>query len=153
MRFHGRAEVSLTAEKSLYKDWWPGCSANIGTYGIEGSDSEDVTSSVHTAPGSPSSIVELSIPNSQTAFPFEPKMDSSEVRLQAMEEELLANQVKTDTIQIALQSIMSKLEINTEKPREESKAIFALAEEIKGSNLGTGHAKIKPASPLDFDGN
>ena len=41
-------------------------------------------------------------------------MDSLEVRLQAMEEELLENWVKTNMIQLALQYIMSKLEINTE---------------------------------------
>ena len=110
---------------------------------------EDAASSVHTAPDSPSSIVELLLPT----FPSKPKMDSSEVRLQAMEEELLENQAKTDMIQLALQSIMSKLEINTEKPREESEVNFTLAEEIEGLNLGMGHAKIKPASPLDFDGD
>ena len=63
------------------------------------------------------------------------------------------NQEKTNMIQLALQSIMSKLEINTEKPRDKSEVSFAFAEEIKGSNLGTGHVKIKPASPLDFNGD
>ena len=48
---------------------------------------------------------------------------------------------------------MSKLEINTEKPREESEADLALAEEIEGLNLGSGHVKIKPASPSDFKGD
>jgi len=38
-------------------------------------------------------------------------MDPSEVRLQAMEEELLASWVKTNAIQLALQVIMSKLKI------------------------------------------
>jgi len=80
-------------------------------------------------------------------------MDSLEVRLQAVEEELLANWAKTNAIQLALQSIMSKMEINTEKSREESEVNFALAEEIKGSNLGMGHVKIKPASPSDFNGD
>ena len=80
-------------------------------------------------------------------------MDSSEVRLQAMEDELLANRAKTNTIQLALQSIMSKLEINTEKPRDKSKVNFAFAEEGKGLNSSTGHVKIKLASPSDFDGD
>ena len=70
-----------------------------------------------------------------------------------MEEELLANWVQTDVIQLALQSIMSKLEINAEKPRDESKAKFTFSEEGEGSNLGTGHAKTKPASPSDFNGD
>ena len=69
-----------------------------------------------------------------------------------MEEELLENRAKTDAIQLALQAIMSKLEINAEKQRDESKVHFASAE-VEGSNLGTGHAKIKPASPSDFNGD
>jgi len=89
------------------------------------------------APNTPSSIVELSIPNSQTAFPSEPNMDSSEVRLQAVEEELLENRAKTNAIQLALQAIMSKLEINAEKPRDKSEPNLALVEEVEGSNLGT----------------
>ena len=99
---------------------------------------EDTASSVHTAPDSPSSIVKLLLPNSQTTFPSEMKIDPSEVRLQAMEEELLENQAKTDTIQLALQAIMSKLEINTEKMREESEANFTFAKEGKASSFGTG---------------
>ena len=79
-------------------------------------------------------------------------MDSSEVRLQAMEE-LLVNWVKTDAIQLALQLIMSKLEINTEKPKEESEVNFTFCEEGEGSNLGAGHVKIKPAAPSDFNGD
>ena len=63
------------------------------------------------------------------------------------------NQAKTDTIQLALQAIMSKLEINAEKPRDKSKLNFTSAEEVKGLNLGTGHVKIKPVSPSDFDGD
>ena len=70
-----------------------------------------------------------------------------------MEDELLENRAKTDAIQLALQSIMSKLEINIEKPRDKSKANFAFAEESEGSNSGAGHVKIKPASPSDFNGD
>jgi len=78
-------------------------------------------------------------------------MNSSEVRLQAMEEELLENRVKTDMIQLALTAIMAKLEVNTEKPRDESEAKFVFAEDGKGSNSGTGYVTIKPASPSDCD--
>ena len=70
-----------------------------------------------------------------------------------MEEELLANWAKTDVIQLALQSIMSKLEIHAEKPRDESEPNFVFTEDGEGSNSGTGHVKIKPASPSDVDGD
>ena len=56
--------VALTVEKSLRRTGSCAvCFANIGNYGIVSSDSEDTTSSVHTAPDSPSSIVELLLLN------------------------------------------------------------------------------------------
>ena len=78
-------------------------------------------------------------------------MDPSEARFRAMEQELLVNREKTDIIQLALQAIMSKLEINTGKPRDESEVNFTLAEEVEGSKLSTGYVKVKPASPSDFN--
>ena len=78
-------------------------------------------------------------------------MDTSEDRLRAMEEELLASQAKTDAIQLALQAIMSKLEATAEKTREESEVNFIFAEEDEALSLGAGQARVKPASPSDFD--
>ena len=57
----------------------------------EGSNSEEAASSMHTAPESPSSIVKLSLSNSQTAFSSRPNIEPLEVRLQAIERELLAS--------------------------------------------------------------
>ena len=67
-----------------------------------------------------------------------------------MEEELLVNQVKTNTIQLALQYIMSKLEINAENLREESEVNFTFSKQSKASNLGTGQTKVKPVFSLWF---
>ena len=50
-------------------------------------------------------------------------------------------------------AIMAKLEVNAEKPKDESEVNFAFAEDGKGSNSGTGYVKIKPASPSDFNGD
>jgi len=70
-----------------------------------------------------------------------------------MEEELLVSRVKTDTIQLALQAIMSKLEVNMEKTGEESEANFVFAEEDEAPSLSAGQARVKPTSPSDFDGD
>jgi len=67
-----------------------------------------------------------------------------------MEEELLVSQAKTNAIQLGLQAIMSKLEINTDEPREESEDIL-FAEESEVPSFGAGQARVKPASPSDFD--
>jgi len=80
-------------------------------------------------------------------------MDTSEVRFRAVEEELLVSRAKTDTIQLALQAIMLKLEVNMEKMREESEANFVFAEEDEALRLNAGQARAKPASPSDFDGD
>ena len=48
---------------------------------------------------------------------------------------------------------MLKLEVNTEKMREESEANFVFAKEDKAPRLDAGQARVKPASPLDFDGD
>ena len=75
---------------------------------------------MHTVFNSLSSILELLFPNPQTEFPSRLKIDSSEVIFQAMEEELLANWAKGDIIQLALQSVMSKLK-STQKTQERSR--------------------------------
>jgi len=48
---------------------------------------------------------------------------------------------------------MLKLEINADKLREESEANFTFAEESDTPSLSTGQAKVKPASPSDFNGD
>ena len=65
----------------------------------------------------------------------------------------MASRAKTDTIQLALQAIMLKLEINMEKIREESKANFAFAKESEASSFSMGQAKVKPTSLSDLDGD
>ena len=67
-----------------------------------------------------------------------------------MEEELLACQVKTGAIQLALQAIMSKLEVNTKKMREEPEVNFTFAEESKASSFSMGQVRVKPASPWNL---
>ena len=67
-----------------------------------------MTSSIHTAPNYPSSP--LIISGASPYAPLQPEIDSGE-RLQAMEEELTANQMKTDAIELALKVIMNKLEV------------------------------------------
>ena len=80
-------------------------------------------------------------------------MDPSEVRLQAMEEELLASWVKSNTIQLALQAIMLKLAINVENPKEEPKVNFMFTEDSELASFGAEKMRVKPASPSDFNGN
>ena len=48
---------------------------------------------------------------------------------------------------------MLKLEVNTEKMREESEANFVFAEEDEALRLHAGQVRVKPASPSDFDGD
>ena len=59
-----------------------------------------------------------------------------------MEEELLASLAKTNVIQLALQAIRLKLEINTEKMREESEANFAFAEKSEAASFGMEQALV-----------
>ena len=80
--------------------------ATIGTYRLNESTSEAMTSSIHTAPNHPSLLLIISIASPYT---LQPEMDSDD-RLCAMEEEVAANQMKTDTIELALKAII-KLEV------------------------------------------
>ena len=92
--------------------------ATIGDYGIEESASEAMTSSVHTVPDFPSSP--LIISGTSLHAPIWPEMDSDE-RLQAMEEELTANWMKTEAIELAFKAIMNKLEVSVpEEPWKKS---------------------------------
>jgi len=80
-------------------------------------------------------------------------MDHLEVRLWAMEEELLASQAKTDAIQLALQVIMSKLEIDVEIPKENPEVNFTFAKDNESVSFNAGKMRVKPASPSDLDGD
>ena len=127
--------------------------ATIGAYGIEESASEAMTSFVHTAPDFPSSP--LIISGTLLHALIWPEMDSNE-RLRAMEEELTVNWMKTEGIELALKAIMNKLEVSvSEEPAMEEEFSFR-------RNSGTpafsethtpSHVKIKPATPVDFDGD
>jgi len=66
---------------------------------------------------------------------------------------VLASQAKTNAIQLVLQAILLKLEVNTEKIREEPKANFAFAKQSKASSSGMGQARVKPTSPSYFNGD
>ena len=104
---------------------------------------------MHTAPNFPSSP--LIISSTSLRDPIQPEMDSDE-RLWVMEEELTANQMKTEAIELALKAIMNKLEVSVpEEPAVAEKFSF-------GRNSGTpafsethapSHVKIKPAMPAD----
>jgi hypothetical protein len=84
-------------------------------------------------------------------------------RLQNMEEELTWNRLKTDAIEAALQNILAKLDaprVNENAMYEEPSSRRAeLAEEVE--NYGGGAesevlgklSRVKPATPLDFDGD
>ena len=112
-----------------------------------------MTSSVHTASNYPSSLLVIS--SASPYAPLWPEIDADE-RLQAMEEEQTANQMKTDANELALKAIMNKLEVPVP---EES----VMDEEFNfGRNSGIpvdskmhapGHVKIKLAMPSDFDGD
>ena len=110
-----------------------------------------MTSAIHTAPDYPSSPLIIS-----GAFPYaslQPKMDSNE-RLQPMEEELVANWVKTDVIELALKAIMNKLEVPVpeESAMEEEFNIRRNSRIVVNSEMHVlGHVKIKLATPVDFD--
>ena len=125
--------------------------STIGAYKIEESASEATTSSIHTAPDYPSSLLIISCASPYS--PLWPVMDSGK-RLQSIEEELTANQIKTDASKLTLKTIMNKLEVPVpeESVREE--------EFNFGQNSGIpvnsrthilGHVKIKLATPVDFN--
>ena len=88
---------------------------------------------------------------------------TSEDHLQAMEEELMKHQMKSDAIEISLQAILDKLNI---LPRKEdvmqSKLDFGKPESEEGlrdsrrkADEGTASmlAKVKLATPADFNGD
>jgi hypothetical protein len=81
-------------------------------------------------------------------------MDSNE-RIQMMEEELAANRMKTDAIENALKAIMTKLQIpDPEGPTTEGGSDFRHPENPKTpKNTTPGLSKVKPAAPMDFDGD
>ena len=82
--------------------------STIGIYGIEESASEAITSSVHTAPDYPSTPLIISGPSPY--IPLQPKMDSNK-GLQAMEEELAANQMKLMQLNWPSKVLMNELEV------------------------------------------
>ena len=134
----------------------------IGAFGIGDSNSEITTSSMHTADDSPSSYIRLHILELPSDTPSTTKMNSEDC-LQAMEEELMKHQMKSDVIEISLQTILDKLNV---PPRKEdvmqSKLDFGkleLEEDLGGSQRKTDEgtasalAKVKLAMPADFDGD
>ena len=80
----------------------------VGAYGSEESAFEATTSFICTAPDYFSSLLIISSASPYTSL--WPEMDADE-RLWAMEEELAANQMKTDAIELALKAIMNKLKV------------------------------------------
>jgi len=124
---------------------------HICDYGIEVSDFKEAASSAHTAPNL--LYNQALAPEPQTELPSRPKIDSSEVIFWEMEEELLANQAKTNVIYLALQYIMSKLDIDAECPREEPEVNYVFTKENEVPSLSSGQMRVKPAPPSDFNGD
>jgi hypothetical protein len=133
--------------------------AIIGRYGIGDTDSES-NSSAHSAYDSPSSFVELSMSELPISASPISVMDPND-RLWNMEEELTRNRLKTDAIEAALQNILAKLDalrVN-EMHEEPSSGRAELAEEAE-NYVGESEpevlrklSRVKPATPLDFDGD
>ena len=134
----------------------------IGAFGIGDSNSEFATSSMHTADDCPSSYIGPPILELPSGTPPTTKMTLEDC-LQAMEEELMKHQMKSDVIEISLQAILDKLNI---LPRKEdvvqSELDYRKPESEKGlrdsqrkADEGTAStlAKVKPAMPADFDGD
>ena len=106
---------------------------------------------MHTAPDFPSSP--LIISSTPLHAPIWPEMDPDE-RLRAMEEELTANWMKTEAIELALKAIMNKLEVPVpEEPAMEEEFSFRRNSRTPASfkTHAPSHVKIKPATPADFD--
>ena len=124
----------------------------IGTYRIEESASEVMISSVHTPPDYPSSL--LIISGASPYAPLQPEMGSDE-RFQAMEEELTANWMKTDAIELALKAIMDKLEVPIPEESVEEEFNFGQNSRIlvNSEMHALGHVKSLLAMPADFDGD
>ena len=108
---------------------------------------------MHTTPDFPSSP--LIISGTSLHALIRPEMDPDE-RLRAMEEELTANWMKTEEIELALKAIMNKLEVSVpEEPAMEEEFSFRRnSGTLAFSEMHTpSHVKIKPAMPADFDGD
>ena len=82
----------------------------IGAFGIRDSNSEIVTSSMHTADDCPSSYIGLPISELSSDTPPTAEMNLEDC-LWAMEEGLMKHQMKSDAIKISLQAILDKLNI------------------------------------------
>ena len=134
----------------------------IDAFGIGDSDLKFTTSSMYTADDCPSSYIRLPILELPSDTPLTAEM-TSEDHLQAMEEELMKHQMKSDAIEIPLQVILDKLNI---LPRKEdvmqSKLDFRKLESEDGlgdswrkadEGMASMLAKVKPAMPVDFDGD
>ena len=81
---------------------------------------------------------------------------NSDKRLWAMEEELAANWIKTDKIELALKAIINNLEVpSLEESVMEKEFNFGHNSRVPvNSETHTlSHVKIKPATPADFDGH
>ena len=112
-----------------------------------------MASSLHAAPDYPSSPLIISSASPYT--PLQPEMDSNK-KFWAMEEELTANQMKTDAIELSLKAIMNKLEVPVpeESIMEEEFNFRQNSGILVNSEMhALGHVKIKLATPVDFDGN
>ena len=149
--------VSLTRKVSPRR---PTVVLAIGAFGIGDSDLEIVTSSTHTADDCPSSYIGLPILELPSNTPLTAKMTLEDC-LQAMEEELMKHKMKSDAIEISLQTILDKLNI---LPRKEDvmqsesdfgKSKDGLGDSQRKADEGTASmlAKVKLAMPVDFDGD
>ena len=73
-----------------------------------------------------------------------------------MEEELTANQMKTDAIELPLKAIMNRVDVPVpeESVMEEEFIFRQNSGALVNSEMHTlDHVKIKLAMPADFDGN
>ena len=73
-----------------------------------------------------------------------------------MEEELTANRMKTEAIELALKVIMNKLEMSVlEEPAMEEEFSFGWNSRTPpfSETHAPSHVKIKPATPADFNGD
>ena len=123
---------------------------------------EFATSSVHTVYDSPSSLVSSPMSEHVSHVPPTSEMDL-EVCLRNMEEELTWNQLKTDQIEAALQSILNKLDTSwcSEDIMQDGPSFGVVElEEMLESNGREAEgkeasklAKVRPATPTDFDGD
>ena len=117
---------------------------------------------MHTADDSPASYIGLPILELPSNTPPTTEMNLEDC-LWAMEEELMKHWLKSDAIEISLQAILDKLNIlprkedvmqsewDFRKPELEG----GLGDSQRKMDEGTASmlAKVKPAMPVDFDGD